>query len=354
MKKMPYAIIFIVLLAVLVFAGCKTMISTSSETDTQDEEITETEPEETVSTQDPLADLNIEELTDENGETLFSPEEISSMQEEYSSMLAEMSSSTTTSGSQDQTAAADTSTTEKSGASSTTRSSSENTTKSQAAETTTKPSSSSRETTTKRNEENTTKAPVNNTSEYDILRSGHFYMDGTMYADGESNPVTLAVGDDLVYMQTTMDGATMGFLISGSSTYLLNPTDKTYCEFGAILSGILSQAGMMSQDEIMEYINEMGFSSMGDLNKADQVSNATLNGTACKVYIFNKSDGSKTRVFMNGNKLLGFEIVSADNQVETATYLKTITSTIPTLPPKDYTKQNIVSFMTSMDSLIQD
>jgi len=342
MKKMPYAIIFIIILAILVFAGCKTMVNTSSESESEEQTVSETESEEISSTEDVFENLDIESLTDENGETLFSDEEISSMKEEYSSIAEELSSSI----------AAESSAQEEPGSSSSgSSSSSETTTKAQSSETTTKKSGSS-ETTTKKSEETTTKAPAVSINEYDVMRSGRFYMDGTMYADGEANPVTLAVSDDLVYMQTTMDGATMGFLISSGSTYLLNPTEKTYCEFGSILSGILSQAGMMSQEEIMEYINEMGFSTMEDLSKADQTSNATMNGTACKVYVFNKSDGTKTRVFMNGNELLGFEMLATDNTVDTATYINTITQDIPTLPPADYTKQNIITFMTSMEAIM--
>ncbi|MCH5198883.1 MAG: hypothetical protein J1E34_08260 [Oscillospiraceae bacterium] len=318
MKKMPYAIIFIIILALLVFAGCKTLVDTPSESDNSGESSSDAE--------ESSSNDIFEGLTDENGNPIFSEEELSSLQEEYSSIYNELSSS-----------AAE-----------------EDKSSSEAPSSEAPSSETPSQTTTAPADETSTSAPEPGVNDYDILRSGKFYMDGTMYADGESNPITLAVGDNLVYMQATMDGASMGFLISGGSTYLLNPAEKTYCEFGSLLSGILSQAGMMSQEEIMEYINEMGFSSMDDLSSADEKNSASLNGKACTVYIFNKSDGTKVRVFMDNNRLLGFEIVSIDGVVDSATYINSISADIPVLPPQNYTKQNILTFMTSMESLFDD
>lgn len=318
MKKMHYAIIFVIIVAVLVFAGCKTMIDQPSESENTQDSISETD-------EIPSGEIP-ESPTDEEGNTLFSEEEMSSMQDEYSSIVDELSSNTS---GEDQNSQEPSS----SGTPST---------------------DAPTETTSKPAEESTSKEPSQTANEYDILRSSHFYLDGKMYADGESNPITLAVSDNLVYMQATVDGATMGFLISGGNTYLLNPANKTYCEFGSIMSGILSQAGMMSQEEIMEYINEMGFSSMDDLADADETNSATFNGTPCKVYIFNKSDGTKTRVFMDGSHLLAFEMLGANDVVDSATYINTITADIPALPPADYSKQNIISFIASLESIFGD
>lgn len=308
MKKMPYAIIFIIIVALLVFAGCKMFSNEPSDNDSTDGSISQSEEFSSDDISDNVSDTEASSTGDESSSS-EEPSQSTSGEEQPSSEQPSSSAPTT--------------------------------------DAPTEPTAS-------QPQESTTAEPQPGANEYDVLTSGKFYLDGTMYAAGEANPITLAVGDDLVYMQTTMDGATMGFLISSGNTYLLNPAEKTYCEFGSILSGLLSQAGMMSQEEIMEMINDMGFSTMDPLSAADQTSSATLNGKACTVYVFNKSDGTKTRVFMDGNKLLGFEIVGTNDVVDSATYINNISADIPTLPPKDYTKQNILTFMTSMESILGD
>lgn len=295
MKKMPFAFIFIVIFSLLVFAGCKVLVKT---------------PSDNPGTEDPSYSENYsadENFTDEDGETLFSDNETSSSENEPGST---------------------------SGAGSTS------------------PSDKNEGTTGNQTEESNTAGAGVSVNEYDVLRSGQFYMEGSLYADGELGPMAIAVGDGLVYMQTSMDGLAMGFLISGGNTYLLNSSDKTYCEFGSLLSGVLAQAGMMTQEEIMGLMSEMGFSTMDDLSEADEVNNATLNGEACTVYIFNRPDKTKTRVFMDGDHLLAFEVVNSRDIVESATYINKITADIPALPPSDYTRQNIIAFLTSMESVL--
>lgn len=326
MRKMPYAILFIVILAVLVFAGCKAFKLGG---DDPSEDSTEaTEPSATYEVPD-TRETELPDVTDEstvettalNGQTLPS-EDVPSV------TVTEPVSSTAGSETQSTTKAPETTTK----APATTAAPPESTTKAP---------------------ETTTSAPAQPTAnEYDILRSGKFYLQGSMYAQGQNNPIVLGVGSDIVYMQATMDGVTMGFLIKNKKTYLLNPAQKTYCEFGSMMSSILQQAGMMSEDEVLEYIDEMGFSSMDPLSEADAKTEGTIGSTSCDVYVFNKSDGTKTRVYMNGNKLMAFEIVDTNGLVDSATYITTLSSEIPELPPKDYAKQNILSFMANMEELL--
>ena len=331
---MPYAIIFIVILAILVFAGCKALSGDKTTDPGEDASVTEAAPG-AVSTTDPLDQIlgGIENLTGEDGSTLFSDDDISSLHDELSSQLEEESRSEAAAATRtpDESESAD----EPAG---------DNGTETQTPD----------ETTSAAAPAETTTAAKPTSNEYDILRSGSFYMDGTMYADGENNPVTLAVNDDLVYMQATMDGMTMGLLVQDKKTYLLNPPTKTYCEFGSVLSGVLKKAGMMSEDEIKEFIDSMGFSTMENLDNADSVTTGTIGSTPCDVYIFNKDDGGKTRVYLNDGHLMAFEKVDADGTVSSATYINTLTAEIPKLPPEDYTKQNALSFVMSMEEMMGD
>ena len=332
MRKMPYAIIFIVLFAILVFAGCKALSGDKNTTDPEETaEITTAEPTET-NPLDPILN-GIEDLTNENGETLISSDDVSSLYEELSSLANEESAS-----------AAQAETTQPAAPTSEPAST--------PADTTAAPTPD--ETTTAAIAPETTTAASPTSNEYDILRSGHFYLDGSMYSEGKNNPVTLAISDDVVYMQATMDGMTMGLLRANKKTYMLNPPTKTYCEFGSVFSGVLQKAGLMSEEEIKDFIDSMGFSTMQDLDQADSVTTGTVGSTSCDVYIFNKDDGTKTRVYLNGDHLAAFEVVGTDGAVVSATYITTLTSEIPPLPPKDYTKQSAVSFIMSMEEMMGD
>lgn len=355
MRKMPYTLIFIIILILVVFAGCKAFSHKTDDAEGTDPAVTEinaSEESTTAPTDSTTLPAEPEKVTNAAGETVYTPEEVSSIYVELSSSAQAASEAATATNSG----------TTASPAGTTAAPTTNNNTKTTTAPATTKKT----ETTTKTGGNPTppaTTAPnttaANNTNakpkdEYDILRSGKFYLSGSMFSNNETNPVTLAVGDDLVYMQATMDNMTMGFLISDKKTYLLNPSQKTYCEFGSMMSGLLQQAGMMSEDEILEYIDDLGFKEMQDLSKADSKTTGTINNTNCDVYIFNKTDGTKTRVYMNGTHLAAFEIVNTNGVVDSATYITTLTDSIPMLPPADYTKQNIISFMTSAEEMMGD
>jgi hypothetical protein len=335
MRKMPYTLIFLAILVILVFAGCKAFSHTpDDDTDLSSEEsVTST----TVAEESATFPQNPEAETNAAGETVYTPEEASSIREALTSIAQSSAAASETQSAANASSAAATTAPTTTAAPSTT-----------AAPTTAAPGTTAAPTTQTPSGTNTGK------TQYDILRSGKFYLDGSMYADGETNPITLAVGDDLVYMQATMDGATMGLLVADKKTYLLNPVQKTYCEFGSMMSSLLQQAGMMSEDEIMEFIDNMGFTKMEDLDKADVTTTGTIGSTACDVYIFNKSDGTKTRVYMNGDRLMALETVDASGVVDSATYITTLTDNVPTLPPKDYSKQNVISFISSMEDILGD
>ena len=337
MKKMPYAILFILIVVILVFAGCKALSGNHSDDPSEDPANVSETTDAAETTTDPIGPLvsEFEVLTGEDGSTLFSEDDIASIYNELASSIAAEAESS-------RAAASDPSSSEE--------------------QTTEKPDESTAaapDTTAAQPEDTTapaedTTAAVSTANEYDILRSGKFYLDGSMYSAGETNPVTLAVGDDLLYMQATMDNITLGMLMAGKKTYMLSPANKTYCEFGSVISSVLKQAGMMSEDDIKDMIDSMGFSSMEDLDKADSKTTGTIGSTACDVYIFNKADGSKTRVYMNGSHLLAFEVVNTEGVVESATYITTLTADIPTLPPEDYEKQNAITFMMAMEEIMGD
>ncbi len=317
MKKMQYTVIFLIILAVLVFAGCKLF---SGDNGTTDEPIESETPVSQDTTLEPGSDEPAGSDASEPQDTSESaaPTDPTEPSESVSDSTDGDSGETTTEVVSDPTVPP-----------------------------ATDPSGSGEPTTAGN-------VPVvTSSTEYDIMRSGCFYMKGTMYDGKERNPISLGIDDDTVYMESSMDGVTLGFLLEEGSTYLLAPQQKVYCELGSFLSSILEDSGMLSQEEIQEMVNKMGFKNMKPLTEAKSVEDATVNGIPCKAYVYEKEDGSgTTRICLNGEKLVGVEKYNADGTFDSATYVDEISKDIPTLPPQDFKKQNIFSFMTSMQGLL--
>ncbi len=316
MKKMQYTWIFIIVLAVMVFAGCKMFSHDPGTTD-----------------EDPGTDASVSASEGVSGQT-----------EDGSAASGTDATALTT-----PTTLPDTTAAPSEGASTTEQASSET----PASEQTSASAPASESATA----EPSTAAPgpapaVPSSTEYDYMRSGKFYMRGTMFDGTERNAITLGVGDNLLYMESSMDGVTLGLLQSGKSIYLLAPQKQTYCEVGSILSSILEDTGMLSQEELQQMVDNMGFKEMKPLSEAKSVEDATVNGTPCKAYIYDKEDGGTTRICMNGERLIAVEKYTASGAFDSATYIDEISGTIPTLPPSNYTKQNMLKFMTSMEGLI--
>lgn len=185
-------------------------------------------------------------------------------------------------------------------------------------------------------------------NEYDILRSGTFYITGFITDSGVTQPLEIAITPNSVYMLTKMEGVDMGMLQQNGTLYMLYPAKQIYMEMSSVIMGMMG----MSSDELLD-ISSLGFSDMPDLSGADTVADGEFNGSACKIYSFNKESGSRIVVYMNGNKLLGFEDVSSSGTATTT--ITSITSTVPadkSAPPAGYKKVNMVSFMIEMKDVI--
>ena len=185
-------------------------------------------------------------------------------------------------------------------------------------------------------------------SGYDILRGGTFYLTGTMASGGSTSPMKLAVSPELVYMETTMDGLSLGYLVKDNKTCLVAPDQKIYHWITAAEAAMLKSAGLMDENEVRESVADMGFTNLRPLSGADASASGTFNGTACTVYTFLYRDGSKYLVYTDGTRLLALENVNASGGTETLLTVKTITRTIPTLPPADYKSRSLVLFITAL------
>lgn len=188
-------------------------------------------------------------------------------------------------------------------------------------------------------------------TEYDILRSGSFYMRGTMVdASGNKTPMDMAITDKSVYALSDFDGVEMGVLVNDGDIYLIYPPEKTYLEMSSLLMSMMG----MSSDELIN-TNDLGFENFQALSAAEKVEQTTLNGTACQCYTFPGASGVSSKVYMNGTKLLRFESYDAPGRLSSACDVDYITGDVPAEkinPSSSYKKSNIYSFMKLLSGVL--
>ena len=334
MKKMPYVLTFLFLLIIVVLVGCVKFSKSLPGTETTTEDATAANAAGT-SAYDPQAEASeivreMEAQTDASGVTVYSPEEISSfVQSELVTQTPVTQATATapvTDAAQQQPAA-----TTQAGVPPTTAASTPTTAASA-------PTTAAQQT-----------PASSGTNEYDILRSGKFYCVGAMKDSEGTNPMEIAITANSIYMATKMDNVDMGLLQNDGKLYMIYPAKKIYLEVNAAIQKLIG----LDADEMLN-VNSLGFSEMQPLSAANTFADGEFGGASCKIYTFNKSDGSRTVIYMNGNKLLGFENVGADGSRST-TSITSISASIPAdkiNPPADYEKANLIKFMTAMGEVL--
>lgn len=331
MKKMLLPIIFIIVLALLVLAGCVSFSTNIPGLDDPDESSSsQTEEPGTyvpVTHYVPATDGNGEQITDVNGSDVYVPVTEEPVTD-HNSPTGGYEPGTLIPGGQDaSTAYTDPYTTTNAGG--TTANHNEPTTQGSVP---------------------TTQAPVSSANEYDIFRSGTFYAKGQMKDEEGINPLEMAITPKSIYMLTKFDSTDMAILVSSGTTYLIYPQGKAYLEMSSM---VMNMMGLNADD--MLNTDELGFSDMEPLSKAQSTSKATLNGQNCTLYTFQKPDGSLSKVYMNGNKLVGVEAYEGTKMVS-ATYFDFITANVPADkidPAAGYKKTGLFDFMSMLGEVLE-
>lgn len=186
------------------------------------------------------------------------------------------------------------------------------------------------------------------TNEYDILRSGTFYCTGSMKDEYETNPLEMAITANSIYMRTEMEGVEMALLQKDGKIYMIYPEKKIYLEVSKTLQNLMGiDDGMLSADDL-------GFADMKPLDTADTVADGELGGVPCKIYTFIQDSGSRSVIYMDGNRLLAFETVDASGSRVT-TYITSITADVPADKrdlPAGYKKVGLLKFMNALEGVI--
>ncbi len=205
------------------------------------------------------------------------------------------------------------------------------------------------EKTTASSHEETTSAPAASKNEYDIYRSGHFYAVGSITDAEGTSPMELAVTDDTLYMTSDFEGVNIGILVVGDDSYMIYPEKKAYMEINSMLKTMMGG----DADELFN-ADEMGFSRMGALDKALNVSDAALNGVSCKRYLLPDED-EFYYVYMNGDKLLRIEAMNKNKKVESTIDFTSVSEDVPadkTAPSKEYKKTGMIEFFKLLSEVV--
>ncbi len=139
-------------------------------------------------------------------------------------------------------------------------------------------------------------APSN---DYEILRSGNFYMQGEMSSNGVYyDRMEMAFYNGTTYMTSDFNGAELGMLIKDSSIYMIYPEKKAALHMSKVL---LSMAGLSSDELLSEATPD--FWAMPPLSDMQKVRTEKFRNTDCTVYSYNDNDGI-IEVYISGNRIL--------------------------------------------------
>ena len=195
----------------------------------------------------------------------------------------------------------------------------------------------------------TTAAPQseNVVTDYDIYRSGHFYVTGSVTdSDGVTNPMEFAITESSVYMLTVASGVQMGVMVGGGKTYLVSPSHRAYIELNRTVMSVMG----LDADKLSAS-SSFNFSDMRPLSEADAVNEAELDGVKCTEYVFTSSSGKKTSIYMDGTRLLQTDMFNADGSLYNRMTFDSVSAEIPAdrlAPPTYYDKKTLLGFVTMM------
>lgn len=375
MKKMLLTVIFIIVLALLVLAGCVSFSTNIPGMNEAQSEEPATESRQPVTYYIPATDEAGEQMTDVEGSQVYVPvaidepdtvneEDTGHYYEPYSSdshTNGEQSTETRgTASQQDVTSATrgnqtDNSTTKNDQQSTTRRNQSDTSTtkNNQQSSTPTTRRNQTDATTTRNNqqEQSTTSAHTPQTlNEYDIFRSGTFYASGSMRDSEGVSPLKMAITPNTIYMLTKFESVDMAILVSDGTTFLIYPDAKAYLEVNSVVMKLM---GLNTDDLISS--SDLGFGDLKSLSDASRNSKTQFNGTSCTMYEFDNTDGSVCKVYMNGNRLLAIE-TWVNGAVTNATYIDSLTSVVPAdmqKPNPAYEKKSIFDFMSLLTNVIE-
>lgn len=166
--------------------------------------------------------------------------------------------------------------------------------------------------------------PVTANNQYNMVNGTTYTIKGTMKsASGEVTPILLVRDGNKMYMESSMEGATIGIIVKDNKLYMVTQDHKYSLEF---TSAVRSAMGL-SDAEYNEMKDISNFSmDVPDLSLATK-STVIEGNNAYTVFTFTATDGSKTVAKMDGDKLISTSTYAANGRLDSITEYETITNT---------------------------
>ncbi len=177
----------------------------------------------------------------------------------------------------------------------------------------------------------------------ELFISGKYYLEGTIYSEGEAMPVTMSTDGTNVQLTANISGISFGVLVLGDKTYAVLPRTNQYTELSDMLIKALGIEDSISVSEFQDIRNE----ESDDTADITQYA-VTINGDPglCTIYTY---DDTIVKLYSIGDKLIQVENYDLSGAMTMQIVVDSITSQIPStqLTLKGLEEASVTSFIKS-------
>lgn len=178
----------------------------------------------------------------------------------------------------------------------------------------------------------------------ELFISGKYYLEGTIYSDGEAMPVAMSTDGTNVQLTANISGLSFGVLVLGDKTYAVLPRTNQYTELSDMLIKALGIEDSISVSEFQDIRNE----DPGDDSAEITQYAVTINGDPglCTIYTY---DDTIVKLYSIGDKLIQVENYDLSGAMTMQIVIDSITSQIPStqLTLKGLEEASVTSFIKS-------
>lgn len=190
-------------------------------------------------------------------------------------------------------------------------------------------------------EEGETTVETNLGTGVELFIAGKYYLEGTIYSEGEAMPVAMATDGVNVQLTANISGLSFGILVAEDKTYAILPKANTYTELSDMLIKALGIEDSISVSEFQNIRNEE-IDNTADITQYA----VTINGDPglCTIHTY---DDTVVKLYSIGDKLIQVENYDANGTMTMQIVVDSITSQIPSnqLTVKGLEEASVTSFI---------
>lgn len=161
-------------------------------------------------------------------------------------------------------------------------------------------------------------------NEYDIYRSGSFYIKGSLFDGVSRQPMEIGMDGDVIYMTTEYKGAQIAGQLVGQDLYMIIPSEECFHK----MDKTELEALEMNERDLIP-IDPRNFRELPSLQDADSITEGICNGRPCILYSFDMPNGCRFVVAMDGDKLLYTENYTASGNFLDGMYFDSVSASMP-------------------------